>query len=391
MHSSGCSFFVRDPSAPSSATDPTTPLAQCTEALRTSELSPPTAGEGDPPVPTSHLHDESEPPTPSLVQEIPSATCAMPASVPLSSSDGGRALQSHYALDGASPLPALALAPRRGHRVLDLCAAPGGKSLCLAAQLFYERSDRDHDGGGRDGSDCNSILISNDRSGPRRARLRRVLEEYLPSDLICEPSELPAHNTGAMLAAVTGIDAAQWGRGPAAPAWSAAGSLDRILVDAPCSSERHFLHGSADATWSRARLKRDAALQGAIMRNASRLLAVGGRLVYSTCSLADEENDAVVAKLLAHKRHGAGLVAVDALDGLREDILKPLLQGVSRTRLGAIMLPDSSRFGPLYWAVIERRGAAVADAAASSDEDCNSDAADDEGLESGLGEDADDY
>ena len=390
-------------------------------------------------------------------------------------------LTSHYALDGASPLPALALAPRPGMRVLDLCAAPGGKTLCLTGQLF---------GGAFDGappstqtavaaataSPCGSgtsnepglshgdssdsapppppppapaplpwpahvpepraappaappdqeclpsartLLISNDRSNPRRARLRRVIDEFVPRALLREATELPASTwrseraaerataatagagaregqsgveghapVGASLGAlaVTGVDASAWGRGPAAPAWSLVG-FDRILVDAPCSSERHFLHAGpadADAMWSRARLKRDAALQLAILRNGVRLLAVGGRLVYSTCSLADEENDGVIAKLLAHKRHGAGLRLASPFLNLEGTAVAPLLEGVTRTKCGALMLPDRSRFGPLYWAVLERK-TSVAEAAADGtsddeeDEDEDEEAEDDEG------------
>ena len=90
------------------------------------------------------------------------------------------------------------------------------------------------------------------------------------------------------------------------------------------------------------------------------MLAVGGRLVYSTCSLCDEENDGVVTKLLAHRRHGAGLKLVDALGGpLAEASIAPLLEGVHKTRCGALMLPDKSAFGPLYWAVLERTAARV--------------------------------
>ena len=261
---------------------------------------------------------------------------------------------SHYALDGASPLPAIALAPRPGHRVLDLCAAPGGKTLVLAGQLF-----------GAAASSPRTLLISNDRSQPRRTRLRRVIEEFVPKRFLREQSELsenpdaPAGMTAPSgCIAVTGVDAAAWGRGMAAPRWSTIG-FDRILIDAPCSSERHFMHGAADAMWSRSRLKRDAELQGSILRNGVRMLAVGGRLVYSTCSLANEENDGVVSKLLNHKRHGAGLALVDALGGaLAEPSIASLLKGVQRTRYGALMLPDSSRFGPLFWAVIERRAPA---------------------------------
>ena len=306
--------------------------------------------------------------------------------MPDASPSGASGLVTHYALDGASPLPALALAPRAGHRVLDLCAAPGGKSLVLAGQMFASAFASSEDGDAEEetnngaaaaaaattpSSSPRTLLISNDRSGPRRARLRRVIEEFAPKSLLREPSDLPAPTwgldngkfddkvgAGVGAIAVTGVDASAWGRGPAAPAWSAAG-FDRILVDAPCSSERHFLHaaGGPDAVWSKARLKRDAALQGAILRNGVRLLKLGGRLVYSTCSLAEEENDNVVSKLLAHKRHGAGLSLVDALGGpLADQGIAELLKGCQRTSCGALMLPDRSRFGPLYWAVIERTG-----------------------------------
>jgi 16S rRNA C967 or C1407 C5-methylase (RsmB/RsmF family) len=134
--------------------------------------------------------------------------------------------------------------------------------------------------------------------------------------------------------------------------------------------------------WSRARLKRDAALQLAILRNGVRLLAVGGRLVYSTCSLADEENDGVVAKLLAHKRHGAGMRLASPFVNLEGTAVAPLLEGVTRTKCGALMLPDRSRFGPLYWAVLERKTSvaeAAADGTSDGDEDEDDEVEDDEG------------
>lgn len=392
-----------------------------------------------------------------MIARIKDESCA-PAEMPQASAvttDGGtpdtiQKLQSHYALDGASPLPALVLAPTPGDRVLDLCAAPGGKSLCLAGQLFApalasEATASSTPGPGAAppapaaGADATALLsgltvtnraettpsteaaaegtpllasprtllISNDRSAPRRARLRRVLEDFVPRALLREPSELitndlprqvdstsPANAQRASRAAissgfgrgavaVTGVDAASWGRGANAPPWSAV-PFDRILVDAPCSSERHFVHATletssgakaTDAGWSRSRLKRDAALQASILRNGVRMLAVGGRLVYSTCSLADEENDGVVSKVLQHRRHGQGLVIADALGGpLAETKLATLLAGVSRTRHGAIMLPDKSAFGPLYWAVIERHALAT-----DGEEDGDSDTEDDPG------------
>jgi len=245
-------------------------------------------------------------------------------------------LTSHYMLDGASPLPALALAPKPGERVLDLCAAPGGKSLVLAGQLFANGSAPPATG---------SLLVSNDRSRPRRARLRRVLSDYLGSTLTAEDGAVR----------VTGFDAT-YARIPTST-WP--DYFDKILVDAPCSSERHVMHGSAGATWSASRLKRDAKQQQQILRAAVRRLNPdGGVLVYSTCSIAPVENDGVISKLLTHASHGAGLECSDPLGALGEESLKLLLAGVEQTPLGAIVLPDSSGFGPLYWSVLRcSRGA----------------------------------
>ena len=110
--------------------------------------------------------------------------------------------------------------------------------------------------------------------------------------------------------------------------------------------------------------------------------------MYSTCSLADEENDGVVVKLLAHRRHGAGLRLASPLSALELSALAPLLAGVTRTKCGALMLPDRSRFGPLYWAVIERD--AAADAVDEADDDESDDDLDGGDLADGQGEDDDD-
>ena len=99
-------------------------------------------------------------------QSSPSAAgTEWPAPMPVGlAGRGGHHLFSHYLMDGASPLPALALAPRPGERVLDLCAAPGGKSLVLASQLFAA--------GGKGTSA--SRLECNDKSQARASRLRQV-------------------------------------------------------------------------------------------------------------------------------------------------------------------------------------------------------------------------
>ena len=238
-----------------------------------------------------------------------------------------------YRLDPASVLAAAALGVRPGDRVLDLCAAPGGKSLVLASML---------DGGAEEAG----ALVCNERSSARRARLHRVLEEHLP------PSTR-------RLVRVTGYDAARWAlHEPAA--------YDRVLADVPCSSEQHVLRSPAAlAEWTPSRTRRLAMGAYAIGCAAVDAVRPGGRVVYATCALSPLENDEVVARLV-----GRGRGALRAEDALRflapavarhRDLLPPEYASRSApgepTRHGAMIMPDRDHgMGPMYIAVLERVG-----------------------------------
>lgn len=158
------------------------------------------------------------------------------------------------------------LAPRPGETVLDACAAPGGKSRQIAAALAP-------DGG---------PLACLDLPGPRLDALRAALEPL-----------------GHPWLRVAGLDVRTLN-----PEALAAAGLPRryqaVLVDAPCSNTG-VLQRKPDVKW---RLRGDefaehAGRQLALLRGAAACVASGGRVVYATCSLEDEENDGVVRAFLA--------------------------------------------------------------------------------------------
>lgn len=210
-----------------------------------------------------------------------------------------RGLLGFYVLDSASVWVARSLEVRPGERVLDLCAAPGGKALVLCEALA-----------------SSGELVANDRSPARVARLRRVLDDYLPVDVRRRVQ-------------VTRRDGRRLGLlEPEA--------FDAILLDAPCSSERHVLGDASElAKWSEGRVKRLAQEQYALLTSAWLALKPNGRLVYSTCAVTPAENDAVIARLLERGRHPA-----------RVEVLK--LPTGEPTRFGWQMLPDRDACGPLY-------------------------------------------
>ncbi|CAM9337707.1 unnamed protein product [Chrysoparadoxa australica] len=197
--------------------------------------------------------------------------------LPPSPVDEATGLTSYYLMDLASVVTAAALGVQPGDVVADFCAAPGGKTLILAEGLRPEA-------GGR--------LVSNDSSRKRRERLKRVVREYVPQEVLSHVK-------------VTGFDASRW-------FFYEKGVYDRILVDAPCSSERHLLeegHQEYLRDWSRQRSKRNAATQRSILSSALQAAKEGGLVLFSTCSINPKENDGVVAQML---RRGSAEVTLRA-------------------------------------------------------------------------------
>lgn len=226
-----------------------------------------------------------------------------------------------YHLDRASLLPARAV-PLEGARcVLDLCAAPGGKSLILARRMPREAQ-----------------LLANDRSRQRLGRLRRVLQEHLPEELLARVE-------------TSGEDAALWGR-------NRPESADAILADVPCSSERHVLSSPPHlADWSESRVTRLAKQATGILASAFDTLRPGGSVVYSTCALSPEENDAVVARVLQRRKGRCELHRPEGAE--LEEICAGVLsvQTVEPTERGYQILPDRAEgSGPIYFARL-RKGA----------------------------------
>ncbi len=168
---------------------------------------------------------------------------------------------AYYLQEASAMAPVELLDPRPGERVLDLCAAPGGKSTQIAGKMQ-----------GRGLLVCNEIHPK--RAGILSSNLERlgvsnalVLNEH-PGKLA---ERFPAY-------------------------------FDRILVDAPCSGEGMFRkHDAAFQDWSPETVDMCARRQGEILDCAAAMLRPGGRLVYSTCTFSPEENEGGIAIFL--KRH----------------------------------------------------------------------------------------
>ncbi len=232
--------------------------------------------------------------------------------------------EQSYFLDSASVLAALCLPLENATDLLDLCAAPGGKTLVLASRMNPEAK-----------------LSSNERSPERKHRLSTVVQTCLPPEI----SERVITSCS---------DGATW-------CTRQSECFDRILLDAPCSSERHVI---ADPkylnTWSPSRIKTVATEQWALLSSAYRLLRPEGILLYSTCALCPQENDGMIERLYKkYNKDGSAFSLLEPKPDLSEvSSFAPalLLPGFEKTNYGYMIMPDKqSGAGPIFFSIIKKQ------------------------------------
>lgn len=194
--------------------------------------------------------------------ELPGGTLRLATGAQVSELPGFAAGQ-WWVQDAAAALPAVLLAPRPGERVVDLCAAPGGKTMQLAA--------------------AGAQVVAVDLSQARLARLNANLARTgLAAEVVC-------------------ADAMDWS--PAAP-------VDAVLLDAPCSATGTIRrHPDLPLIRKPADVAALVALQARLMDRALGFLRPGGRLLYCTCSLLPDEGEEQIRAAL--DRH-AGLRVLPA-------------------------------------------------------------------------------
>lgn len=225
-------------------------------------------------------------------------------------------IQEPSAMTTASRLP---VGP--GERVLDLCAAPGGKATELGAKLFGE-----------------GLLVANDISASRvKALLKNIEVMGIPNSFLL--NEVPAKI------------AEQF------PAY-----FDKILVDAPCSGEGMFRKNEAACEeWSPENVSLCAERQDGILDCAASMLAPGGRIVYSTCTFAPAENEGSMTRfLLRHPEFR--IVEVKKADGMSAGVPE---WAYFREKMGQVLpeIAQTIRLWPQhlngeghYLAVLEKEG-----------------------------------
>ncbi|TXK86022.1 RsmB/NOP family class I SAM-dependent RNA methyltransferase [Paenibacillus sp. N3.4] len=201
----------------------------------------------------------------------------------------------YYIQEPSAMAPVELLHVRPGERVLDLCAAPGGKSTQIAAKLKGE-----------------GVLVVNDNHSDRVKALVKNLELFGVRNAVVL-NERPER----MLTAFQGF-------------------FDKILIDAPCSGEGMFRkEEDMMVQWERHSVQEFAAMQRELLGQAAQMLAPGGTIVYSTCTFSPEENEAQIAEFLdkhpifevvpmasLHQDVRIGCVSHGAMNPIRRVLLK---------------------------------------------------------------------
>ncbi|XP_024941555.1 5-methylcytosine rRNA methyltransferase NSUN4 isoform X2 [Cephus cinctus] len=234
---------------------------------------------------------------------------------------GSTGVYNYYLLDGGSVLPVLALDLQPGDNVLDMCAAPGGKSLAAIQSLMP------------------GVVVLNDIQLSRVNRINNVLDQYI-SDMGQWEGRLFVTENDARLIQDKDV-------------------FNKILVDVPCTTDRLALHEDDNSMFKSTRLKERLNLpqvQTDILTNALKLVAPGGIVVYSTCSLSPIQNDGVVQMALkkSWEETESVMIVKDMSEALNP--LRCLYKfGNFGLRYGHIVIPTvKNNWGPIYFCKIQR-------------------------------------
>lgn len=164
----------------------------------------------------------------------------------------------YYLQEPSAMAPVAVLNPQAGERVLDLCAAPGGKTTQIHSRMENQ-----------------GVLIANDANPRRVQALTKNLERWgaRNTPVICETPRRISEHLGDY--------------------------FDRVLVDAPCSGEGTFRSDPGEIKkWSPEFSQRCCAIQDEILWFAAKMVKPGGVLVYSTCTFNQDENEGTIARFL---------------------------------------------------------------------------------------------
>lgn len=231
-----------------------------------------------------------------------------PEKIPAGEEIPGFAEHLFYPMNASSLFPVLALDPQPGELILDACAAPGGKTLFI------------HDLAPQ------AKIIANDLSLARSNRMKQIFQDYQANiEIWHQKAEIifkkyPNH-------------------------------FDKILVDAPCSSEKHVFNSSKHMNqWAPGRIKQLQHRQIALISGLILALKPGGTLVYSTCAITPEENEVVVNKILKKKSDLVELKAINA----PTKVAHGLKEYCNFSPEMVIRAPLNKTFNPIFVAKFEK-------------------------------------
>ncbi|OII75338.1 uncharacterized protein cubi_01859 [Cryptosporidium ubiquitum] len=181
-----------------------------------------------------------------------------------------------YFMDAASIIVSYLLIINRSSKILDLCSAPGGKALIIIKRILEDITKY-----GEENKTCQ--ITCNEYDKDRFSRLNKVLQNHIGNFDLNRVNAVTISSDAASTSLLYIL--------------RKQGRFSNILVDAPCSSDRHLVLSNNLNQWSIKLAKNNSKRQIEIMKNAIELLEDDGIILYCTCTLNEVENDHTVERI----------------------------------------------------------------------------------------------